>query len=929
LNYINIIYLQTKKLSLERDNRKIFNDFRNNVIRFMEELIIRLDIIKSRNNEYDTFLFNTIKDFITNKIKSLNDISNDINNKFQERKSTIQKFNISSIEHITTNENIYQSMKDYNSKFMEDFYALFNNNMLNVEDEFNSVNNAFDNKNEMINQYNELIEKEISNFKEDLSSFINLIMNQMISVKNNIIEQKNKEISELKRTIELINNKKSMELKKINDDKNKLLNNIKELIETFSNTHSKVFTETIEPVKETLTMLSNNMEGEIKQFNTEINEIETTINKNNNSFNNDIISLKSKIETNNKDNVDFINNSKDRFNRFNKLLNEDMEKISKQIDDYINFNTDSLSDLEIKTNEYKTSNKLFNENILLEVENDRLFINKYYNDNIKSYDEFLDSIIKNHNENEHIKTDNYNDYQSISEQLNDNLIKSNTIFKENPLLNEAPEKNKYYNIYSWKITPNHDNIINNYRELCKEKKENLIIENQIINEEISMNYANNNGNENGEINMNDISDNRNENDEINMNDINDNGNESENENKNENENENENYIIDNSESDSKTYNENINDEFNEDYDCNNENENKINNMKNTEIIKSFEEETENIIDFTVNDISIKKLLYLSNNNINYDYKEKKLEKLEEEDKLFNYELIKNNFKSNSLSNTKCNNENSLVKGLNVINSSSDNENNISSDLDKKLNIENDNNLNIIELNSSSEFIENNDISINENYISNEFESINSQNLSNEISENKLPFDELENNENLNMISEDTIEIIINRKENDDFSIDSDSSIGSNISRKSVKNNKNLLKSKNNQKTKSIQKMDSAIELEEKLNKGKYKLTSNDDSDEMKINKNLDVSLRNIKKNISMSSINNVRDSLVTRKTFKNQKPLSGFNFIEKKKPISRSSSVPNTPTVVNKHKKLLRSEDDLSLKNVQAIKFIKPAIEPF
>jgi len=72
-----------------------------------------------------------------------------------------------------------------------------------------------------------------------------------------------------------------------------------------------------------------------------------------------------------------------------------MEKISKQIDDYINFNTDSLSDLEIKTNEYKTSNKLFNENILLEVENDRLFINKYYNDNIKSYDEFLDSIIKN------------------------------------------------------------------------------------------------------------------------------------------------------------------------------------------------------------------------------------------------------------------------------------------------------------------------------------------------------------------------------------------------------------------------------------------------------------------------------------------------------------------------------------------------------
>jgi len=43
----------------------------------------------------------------------------------------------------------------------------------------------------------------------------------------------------------------------------------------------------------------------------------------------------------------------------------------------------------------------------------------------------------------------------LSEQLHNELVKSNTIFKENPLLNEAPEKNKYYNIYSWKTTPEH------------------------------------------------------------------------------------------------------------------------------------------------------------------------------------------------------------------------------------------------------------------------------------------------------------------------------------------------------------------------------------------------------------------------------------------------------------------------------------------
>ena len=50
-----------------------------------------------------------------------------------------------------------------------------------------------------------------------------------------------------------------MELKKINEDKNVLLNNIKELIENFSDTHSKMFTETIEPATENLISMSNDI----------------------------------------------------------------------------------------------------------------------------------------------------------------------------------------------------------------------------------------------------------------------------------------------------------------------------------------------------------------------------------------------------------------------------------------------------------------------------------------------------------------------------------------------------------------------------------------------------------------------------------------------------------------------------------------------
>jgi len=72
-----------------------------------------------------------------------------------------------------------------------------------------------------------------------------------------------------------------------------------------------------------------------------------------------------------------------------------MKKINIQVKHYVNNNDDFVTNLEIKSNEYKTNNELFNKNIMLEIENDRLFINKDCNDNIKTSEEFLESLVNN------------------------------------------------------------------------------------------------------------------------------------------------------------------------------------------------------------------------------------------------------------------------------------------------------------------------------------------------------------------------------------------------------------------------------------------------------------------------------------------------------------------------------------------------------
>ena len=285
-----------------------------------------------------------------------------------------------------------------------------------------------------------------------------------------------------------------------------------------------------------------------------------------------------------------------------------------------------------------------------------------------------------------------------------------------------------------------------------------------------------------------------------------------------------------------------------------------------------------INDFIVNDISIKKVLFLSHDNVNYDYKEMKIEELVDKDTLFNNAFENDNQKEIIINDTL-------------------------SSTDKEI-------FNVSEENSSYEKNDLlNDISLsNEKALVNEFESSDNQILFIEQEKSQLGDEGNESN------SEDvgTIEIVVNESKDDDLISDSDNSSVSHIN---DTNEGVEIKFNNNNSTKSIQKMDSAIELEDKINTENLKLKMN------MVNNAFDIK-SNIDNNIDNSNINNtVRDSLITRKTFKNQKPLAGFNFTEKKRLVCRSSSVPNTPTIVHKLQNSSKSKDDLSLKKKYARKY--------
>jgi len=302
-----------------------------------------------------------------------------------------------------------------------------------------------------------------------------------------------------------------------------------------------------------------------------------------------------------------------------------------------------------------------------------------------------------------------------------------------------------------------------------------------------------------------------------------------------------------------------------------------------EIKTEEKEEIENINDFVVNDISVKKILYLSHNNIDFDYKEMRIEELENIENLFNADAYsEEELKLFNNNNTIDDNEYSIEKNEILDQTILLDENESNSSTNDSRAKSNDNVL-----------LEDDTFSIDKNLV-HEFESSEDRDLS-EINRNGLLLEiNDDNDEDLN--DNDTVEIIVNEDTNSSLISDSDSS-------NEVKNQKKLLGT-NKKMKRSIQKMDSAIELEEKINKGLFQMNTINDNDD-----------------------NKLRGSLVTRKTFKNEKPLSGFTFVERKKPI-RSASVPNTPSIKNKQKKSIRSKDDLSLKNMKT-RLIKPRIEPF
>ncbi|ORX54901.1 kinesin-domain-containing protein [Piromyces finnis] len=782
------------KLSLERENRMIFIDFRNRTMQLMKDLIVRIDTIKSQNNYYDNFLFQSIQTFISKKIKDLNEIYFNINNRMNKYEEKIKNLNLLSNEYISYNDNSYQLMKEKKIEFMNSNSALFSSCIKNINNELESYNSTFNDKSNMLNQANEKINEEINILRQGVSSFINMITNKIVSIKDDIIRQKNKEINDLKNDIAFIKKEKLNEIKSINEDKKKLLNKITGLIEEFSDSHQKMFNKTVEPLAEKLTTMSNDLGNELEQFNKQFTEVETNINAKDSLLNNSITSLDSNIKTYHQDNINFIYKSKDNYNKFNITLKNDINQMDCKISDFNKLNGDLLRELELRSNDYKTNIGNYNSTISTEFENNRTFINNNYNNNIKSYRDYLENTIYNNNENEELKTNNYNDCQLLSDQLNNELNNSNVIFKENPLLNKAPEKNKYYNIYSWKTTPDHDIILNKYRKLYNENETDI---KKVFN------------NDNEVVNINIIK-----------------------------------------------KNEDIDENTNDESDCANENINIENENKSNKINKKNEDTS----DLFINDISIKKVLYLSHNNINYNYKEMKIEELNNENSLFNnnvYEICSQDI---------------VNYNKDVINKSATEENNI--------------------LNNDKQ---NTDISC-ENY--NGIFIANNEEVLFETRE------EFELNTKKNDI--EMAQIVINKDVNDESISDSESS---SISFSDTVNQENKLKSntKNINATKSIQKMDSAIELNEKINNESLKLNTNASSDLLETTQNVEEVEDKLNNNI-------IHDSLVTRKTFKNQKPLIGFNFTENKKILFRSSSVPNTPTTIYSLQKLPSSKDDSFLK---------------
>jgi len=72
-----------------------------------------------------------------------------------------------------------------------------------------------------------------------------------------------------------------------------------------------------------------------------------------------------------------------------------MDCINNRFIDYNKLNGDLLQDLERKSNNYKNNTEIHNNTILTELEDNRMFINSNYNNNIKSYREYLGSAVYN------------------------------------------------------------------------------------------------------------------------------------------------------------------------------------------------------------------------------------------------------------------------------------------------------------------------------------------------------------------------------------------------------------------------------------------------------------------------------------------------------------------------------------------------------
>ena len=459
-------------------NKNFNNSNRNNLFLRLKKSLIKINRLLFINND---ILINTN---IKQKFFSLVNQNRNLNQKIQMIVSRLNYNNMSNknndvnkdndkiiFEYINKNEN---NTIDANDKSIR--YKILSNcnktieKLKNDNKNLSLLNQRIINQNKLLNEklclkesnknisntLNKITKEnkeylfQIKNLKKDNEELLKLLKNKnnnssmkkettpnnsndSINVNNTkdsinaIIIQKDNEIKRLQSLIEEneINNKKLKEIEQEKDSK------IKELNQEILSLKSKYDTNIV---------LINEKNSIIKELNSSINELKNEINNNKNIYNNDIDKLKSQIENNNCNKENEIDELK-KVIKNNNIIIDNLNQEKSNLEKELNNKNETITELNEKYNE--------------------ILNNKKINNNDDKIDKYKDFIFEKENEMNALRN-------KIKELENENeKEKSNFILKSNEQKNEINHLESIINILKDKL--NSDN--NGDLKKSKEKKD--------------------------------------------------------------------------------------------------------------------------------------------------------------------------------------------------------------------------------------------------------------------------------------------------------------------------------------------------------------------------------------------------------------------------------------------------------------------------